>query len=260
MIQGIRHSGAEKYIFRHNDVGDLARKLAAVDAKRPKIVCFESVYSMDGDIAPIADLCDVAERYGAMTYLDEVHAVGLYGPRGGGIAEREGLSHRLTIIQGTLAKAFGVVGGYITGSASLVDFVRSFSPGFIFTSALPSAVAAGALASVRYLKSGSSLRVLHQERVAALKRELIRAELPMIASPSHIVPVFVGNPLTCKAISDELLRCYGVYVQAINYPTVPRGTERLRLAPTPLHSDPDIFWLVNAMQGIWDRLKLVRAA
>jgi 5-aminolevulinate synthase len=215
---------------------------------------------MDGDIAPIADLCDVAERYGAMTYLDEVHAVGLYGHRGGGIAEREGLSHRLTIIQGTLAKAFGVVGGYITASTSLVDFVRSFSPGFIFTSALPPAVAAGALASVRHLKSDSSLRVLHQERVAALKRELIRAELPMIASPSHIVPVFVGNPLTCKAISDELLRCYGIYVQAINYPTVQRGTERLRFAPTPLHSDPDILWLVNAMRGIWDRLKLVSAA
>ena len=260
MIQGIRHSGAEKYIFRHNDAEDLARKLAAVGAKRPKIVCFESVYSMDGDIAPIADLCDVAERYGAMTYLDEVHAVGLYGPRGGGIAEREGLSHRLTIIQGTLAKAFGVVGGYITASASLVDFVRSFSPGFIFTSALPPAVAAGALASVSHLKKDSSLRVMHQERVAAVKRELVRSELPMIASPSHIVPVFVGNPLTCKAISDELLRCYGVYVQAINYPTVPRGTERLRLAPTPLHSDPDILWLVNAMQGIWDRLKLVPAA
>src|SRR3984893_366952 len=260
MIQGIRHSGAEKHIFRHNDAEDLARKLAAVGAKRPKIVCFESVYSMDGDIAPIAELCDVAERYGAMTYLDEVHAVGLYGLRGGGIAEREGLSHRLTIIQGTLAKAFGVVGGYITASASLVDFVRSFSPGFIFTSALPPAVAAGALASVRHLKKDSTLRVMHQERVAALKRELVRSELPMIASPSHIVPVFVGNPLTCKAISDELLRCYGVYVQVINYPTVPRGTERLRLAPTPLHSDPDILWLVNAMQGIWDRLKLVPAA
>jgi 5-aminolevulinate synthase len=193
MIHGIRHSGAEKYIFRHNDAEDLARKLAAVGAKRPKIVCFESVYSMDGDIAPIADLCDVAERYGAMTYLDEVHAVGLYGHRGGGIAEREGLSHRLTIIQGTLAKAFGVVGGYITASASLVDFVRGFSPGFIFTSALPPAVAAGALASVRHLKKDSSLRVLHQERVAALKRELVRSELPIIASPSHIVPVFVGN-------------------------------------------------------------------
>ena len=170
------------------------------------------------------------------------------------------MSHRVTIIQGTLAKAFGVVGGYITASASLVDFVRSFSPGFIFTSALPPAVAAGALASVRHLKQDSTLRVLHQERVAALKRELVRSELPMIASLSHIVPVFVGNPLTCKAISDELLRCYGVYVQAINYPTVPRGTERLRLAPTPLHSDPDILWLVNAMQGIWDRLKLVPAA
>jgi 5-aminolevulinate synthase len=260
MIQGIKNSGAEKHIFRHNDVEDLARKLAAVDAERPKIVCFESVYSMDGDVAPIADLCDVAERYGAMTYLDEVHAVGLYGPTGGGIAERDGLSHRLTIVQGTLAKAFGLVGGYIAASAALVDFVRSFSPGFIFTSAMPPAIAAGALASMRYLKGDSSLRVLHQERVAALKRELVRADLPMIASPSHIVPVFVGDPLTCKVISDELLRCYGIYVQPINYPTVPRGTERFRLAPTPLHSDPDILWLVNAMRGIWDRLELVSAA
>jgi 5-aminolevulinate synthase len=260
MIQGIRNSGAEKYVFRHNDAEDLARKLAAVDAERPKIVCFESVYSMDGDVAPIADLCDVAECYGAMTYLDEVHAVGLYGPTGAGIAEREGLSHRLTIVQGTLAKAFGLVGGYIAASAALVDFVRSFSPGFIFTSAMPPPIAAGALASMRHLRGDSSLRILHQERVAALKRELLRAELPMIASPSHIVPVFVGAPLACKAISDELLRCYGIYVQPINYPTVPRGTERLRLTPTPLHSDPDILWLVNAMRGIWDRLELVSAA
>jgi 5-aminolevulinate synthase len=229
---------------------DLARKLAAVDAERPKMVCFKSIYSMDGDVAPIADLCDVAERHGAMTYLDEVHAVGLYGPEGGGIAEREGLSHRVTIIQGTLAKAFGVVGGYIAASALLVDFVRSFSSGFIFTSALPLAIAAGALASVRHLKNDSSLRVLHQERVTALKRELIRAGLPMVSTPSHIVPVLVGDRVNCKSISDELLRCYGIYIQPINYPTVPRGTERLRLVPTPLHSDPDILWLVNALRGI----------
>jgi 5-aminolevulinate synthase len=260
MIQGIRNSAAEKHRFRHSDVSDLERQLAAADPGRPKIVCFESIYSMDGDIAPVAELCDVAERYGAITYLDEVHAVGLYGPRGGGIAEREGLAQRVTIVQGTLAKAFGLVGGYIAASAPLIDFVRSFSPGFIFTSALPPAIAAGALASVRHLKNDSSLRASLQQRVAALKRELTKAELPMIPSPSHIVPVLVGDAAVCKAVSDELLRCYGVYAQPINYPTVPRGTERLRLAPTPLHSDPDILWLVNAMRGIWDRLELMSAA
>src|SRR3984957_12267577 len=232
MIQGIRRSGAEKYIFRHNDADDLARKLAAVGAKRPKIVCFESVYSMDGDVAPIADLCDVAERYGAMTYLDEVHAVRLYGPTGGGIAERDGLAHRLTIVQGTLAKAFGLVGGYLAASAALVDFIRSYAPGFIFTSALPPAVAAGALASVRHLKGDPSLRASHQERAATLKRRLVRAGLPALPSPSHIVPVIVGDPVLCKAVSDELLRCHGIYAQPINYPTVPRRTERLRLTPT----------------------------
>jgi 5-aminolevulinate synthase len=260
MIQGIRNSTAEKHRFRHNDVKDLECKLAAADPSRPKLVCFESVYSMDGDIAPIAEICDLAERYGAMTYLDEVHAVGLYGRRGGGIAEREEISQRLTIIQGTLAKAFGLVGGYIAASAALVDFIRSFSPGFIFTSALPPAIAAGALASVRYLKADPSLRDLHQHRAATLKQKLTKAGLPVMPSSTHIVPVLVGNPVTCKVVSDELLRCYGIYAQPINYPTVPRGTERLRFTPTPLHSDADIDRLVDALRGIWDRLELISAA
>ena len=260
MIQGIRHSGAEKHVFRHNDPSHLERLLAAMDPSRPKLVCFESVYSMDGDIAPIADFCDVAERYGAMTYLDEVHAVGLYGPRGAGIAEREGLAGRLTVIQGTLAKAFGSFGGYIAGSAALIDFIRSFASGFIFTSALPPAIAAGAIASIRHLKNDGSLRVLHQERAARLKRQLFRVGLPVMRSPSHIVPVLVGDAVTCKAISDELRNCYGIYAQPINFPTVPRGTERLRLTPTPHHSDDDIERLVSALREIWDRLALTAAA
>lgn len=260
MIQGIRNSTAEKRIFRHNDARDLECKLAAADPGRPKLVCFESVYSMDGDIAPIAELCDVAERYDAMTYLDEVHAVGLYGPRGGGIAEQEKLAHRITVVQGTLAKAFGLVGGYIAASTGLVDFIRSFAPGFIFTSALPPPIAAGALASVRHLKTDQLLRALHQERAAGLKQRLAAAGLPVMPSSSHIVPVLVGDPVVCKAIADELLHCYGIYVQPINYPTVPRGTERLRLTPTPFHSDADIEHLVNALRGIWDRLELMSAA
>jgi 5-aminolevulinate synthase len=215
---------------------------------------------MDGDIAPIAELCNVAERYGAMTYLDEVHAVGLYGPRGGGIAERDGQAHRMTVIQGTLAKAFGLIGGYVAGSATLVDFLRSYSPGFIFTSALPPAIAAGALASVRHLKRAATLRALHQERTATLKQRLKSAGLPVMPSPSHIVPVLVGNAVTCKAVADELLHCYSIYVQPINYPTVPRGSERLRLTPTPLHSDADIERLVYALLAVWDRLELMSAA
>lgn len=260
MIQGIRHSGAEKRRFRHNDAHDLERMLAETDPKRPKLVCFESVYSMDGDIAPLAELCDVAERHGAMTYLDEVHAVGLYGPHGGGIAERDGLADRVTIVQGTLAKAFGLIGGYIAASAALVDFLRSYSPGFIFTSALPPAIAAGALASVRHLKRDAPLRALHQERAATVKQRLKSASLPVVPSPSHIVPVLMGNAVTCKAVADELLQGYGIYAQPINYPTVPRGSERLRLTPTPLHSDADIQRLVHALQEVWDRRELIPAA
>jgi 5-aminolevulinate synthase len=260
MIQGIRHGGAEKYRFRHNDVRDLDRLLAAADPTRPKLVCFESVYSMDGDIAPIAELCDVAERHGAMTYLDEVHAVGLYGPRGGGIAEREGLMHRVTVIQGTLAKAVGVIGGYVAASAALVDFLRSHASGFIFTTALPPAIAAGALASVRHLKADQSIRARHQERAARLKTELARAGLPVMPSQSHIVPVAVGDASLCKAASDELLLHHRIYVQPINYPTVSRGTERLRLTPTPLHTNHDIERLVFALRDVWNWLGLKAAA
>ena len=260
MIQGIRHGGAEKHRFRHNDVRDLDRLLAAADRNRPKLVCFELVYSMDGDIAPIAELCDVAERHGAMTYLDEVHAVGLYGPRGGGIAEREGLMHRVTVIQGTLAKAVGVIGGYVAASAALVDFLRSHASGFIFTTALPPAIAAGALASVRHLKTDQSVRARHQERAARLKTELARAGLPVMPSQSHIVPVAVGDASLCKAASDELLLHHRIYVQPINYPTVPRGTERLRLTPTPLHTDHDIERLVFALRDVWNWLGLKAAA
>jgi 5-aminolevulinate synthase len=260
MIEGIRHSGAERHIFTHNDPADLDRQLADLDLSRPKLVAFESVYSMDGDIAPIGELCDVAERHGAMTYLDEVHAVGLYGPGGAGIAAREGLAHRLTVIEGTLAKAFGVVGGYIAASAALCDFVRSFSSGFIFSTALPPAVAAGALASIRHLRQSDSERQGQQERVAIVRRRLDEIGVPHLDNPSHIVPVMVGDPVLCKRISDLLLDQYGVYVQPINYPTVPRGTERLRLTPSPLHSDADIDHLIGALSAIWGELSLQRAA
>jgi 5-aminolevulinate synthase len=259
MIEGIRHSRAECVIFRHNDPEDLARKLAAIDPARPKLVAFESVYSMDGDISPIAAICDVAERYGAMTYLDEVHAVGLYGPRGGGVAEREGLMHRLTVIEGTLGKAFGVMGGYIAASAALCDFVRSYASGFIFTTALPPAVAAGACASIRHLKQSSQERARHQNRVATLRRRLDAIGIPHMPNPSHIVPVMVGNPVKCKWISDILLNQYGIYIQPINYPTVPRGTERLRITPCPLHTDADIDGLVSALHDLWSQCALSRA-
>ena len=253
MIEGIRHSRAEKHIFRHNDPQDLDRLMSQVDPGRPKIVAFESVYSMDGDIAPIARLCDVAERHGAMTYLDEVHAIGLYGPRGGGIAEREGLMERLTVIEGTLGKAFGVLGGYITGSAALVDFVRSYASGFIFTTALPPAVAAGALASVRHLKQSQFERQAQEDRVRLLKHRLGEAGIPMLPSDSHIVPVLVGDPVRCRDICDQLMERFNIYVQPINYPTVPRGAERLRLTPGPLHSKEEVERLVAALSEVWGK-------
>jgi 5-aminolevulinate synthase len=260
MIAGIRNSRAERHVFRHNDPKDLARILSGLPVQRPKLVCFESVYSMDGDIAPIGKMCDVAEAFGAMTYLDEVHAVGLYGPRGGGIAERDRVPHQPTIVQGTLAKAFGGMGGYIAGSAVLVDYVRSHAPGFIFTTSLPPALAAGALAAVRHLKWSQAERMRHQQRVATVKARLATAGLPLMPSQSHIVPMLVGDAERCKAISDALLEQHHIYVQSINYPTVPRGTERLRLTPTPLHTDADIDALVDALTDVWQSVTSRRAA
>ena len=260
MIEGIRHSRAKCSVFAHNDPDDLDRKLRELDPGVAKLVAFESVYSMDGDIAPIAELCDVADAHGAMTYLDEVHAVGLYGPRGGGIAEREGLMHRLTVIEGTLGKAFGVMGGYIAASAALCDFVRSFASGFIFTTALPPALAAGACASIRHLKSSSVERERQQERVALVRRKLDAAGIPHMRNTSHIVPVMVRCPIRCKRISDILLEHYGVYAQPINYPTVPRGTERLRITPSPVHTEADIDHLVAALAACWSELELKQAA
>ena len=259
MIEGIRHSKAERCIFKHNDVADLDRQLSEYGPDVPKIVAFESVYSMDGDIAPIEAILEIAEKHGAMTYLDEVHAVGMYGPRGGGIAERDGLMDRITIIEGTLGKAFGVIGGYITGSSKLIDFIRSYASGFIFTTALPPAVAAGAIASIKHLKTSDMERLRHKERVAAVRARLDAIGIPYMPNPSHIVPVMVGDATKCKWISDILLAEHGIYVQPINYPTVPRKTERLRITPTPLHSDADIDKLVNALSNLWSQCALARA-
>ncbi len=260
MIEGIRHSRAPTMIFKHNDPGDLDRKLQTLPHDTPKLVAFESVYSMEGDMAPIAEICDVADRHGAMTYLDEVHAVGLYGPRGGGVAERDGLMGRLTVMEGTLAKGYGVVGGYIAASAALCDFIRSFASGFIFTTALPPAVAAGALASIRHLKTSDAERQVQRLRVAQLRAALDTAGVPHYRNPSHIVPVMVGNAQLCKLVSDRLLDEHGVYVQPINYPTVPRGTERLRITPSPLHTEADIGHLVAALSTVWSELSLQWAA
>ena len=259
MIQGIRHSRAAKHIWNHNDPEDLDRQLRSVDPAAPKIVAFESVYSMDGDIAPIAEICDVAEQYGALTYIDEVHAVGLYGPRGGGVAEREGLMDRLTVIQGTLGKAFGVMGGYITGSANLCDFVRSFASGYIFTTAMPPALAAGAAASIRHLKQSEIERQRQRLNVRLLRERLDAIGIPYMKNDSHIVPVMVGDAKKCKFISDILLESYGIYVQPINYPTVPEGTERLRITPSPLHTPDDLDRLVRALSELWSQCALSRA-
>jgi len=258
MIEGIRHSRAEKRIWKHNDPKDLDRLLSLYGPDVPKIVAFESVYSMDGDIAPIREILDVAEKHGAMTYLDEVHAVGLYGPRGGGIAEREGVMDRLTIIEGTLGKAFGVVGGYIAGSTAVCDFIRSYASGFIFTTALPPAVAAGARASIMHLKASGIERARHQDRVARVRARLDRIGIPYMPNQSHIVPVMVGDAAKCKWISDILLDRYAIYVQPINYPTVPRKTERLRITPSPLHTDADIDHLVSALSDLWSQCALAR--
>jgi 5-aminolevulinate synthase len=265
MIEGIRQSGSEKQIWRHNDVAHLERLLAASERNRPKLIVFESLYSMDGDVAPIRRICDLAERYDAMTYCDEVHAVGMYGPRGAGVAARDGSMHRIDVIEGTLAKAFGCLGGYISGSANLIDAVRSYAPGFIFTTALPPAICAAATAAIRHLKASDGERLRHQERARRVKAVLNAAALPVLMNDSHIVPVMVGDAEKCKLASDLLLKDHGIYIQPINYPTVPIGAERLRITPTPCHEDGLIVALAEALGDVWRRLELplmnhVRAA
>ncbi len=259
MIEGVRRNGGAKRIFRHNDVAHLRELLAADDPAAPKLVAFESVYSMDGDFGPIAEICDVAEEFGALTYLDEVHAVGMYGPRGGGLAERDGLLDRIDIVNGTLGKAFGVHGGYIAASAKMCDAVRSYAPGFIFTTSLPPVVAAGAAASVRHVKGDQALRDKHQDAAKVLKLRLKGLGLPIIDHGSHIVPVIVGDPKHTKLLSDMLLKEHGIYVQPINFPTVPRGTERLRFTPSPVHGPEEIDRLVKAMDRLWAHCALNRA-
>lgn len=251
MIEGIRHGGGAKKIFKHNDLDDLEATLRETPIGIPKIIAFESVYSMDGDISPIGGICDLAEKYGALTYIDEVHAVGMYGPRGAGIAEREGLMHRIDVINGTMAKGFGVMGGYIAASRNLCDAIRSFAPGFIFTTSLAPVIAAGALASIRHLKTSSVERVAHQERARKLKAMLRAEQIPVIENPSHIVPILVRNPVHCKIVTDILLNEHNIYVQPINYPTVPKGTERMRLTPSPLHTDAQMEALVRALATLW---------
>ncbi len=258
MIEGIRHSRAERHIFKHNDVVDLEKHLQAASG-RPVIIAFESVYSMDGDFGRIAEICDLADKYGALTYLDEVHGVGLYGKRGGGLAEQQNQMHRLSVIEGTLAKSFGVVGGYITGSAVLCDYVRSHASGFIFSSALPPAVAAGATAAIRHLKTSEFERAHLRNRVTKVKAALDKAGIPHMGNDSHIIPVMVGDAHKCKWISDYLLDHHGLYIQPINYPTVARGTERLRITPTPNHSDADVELLIKALDGLWQQCALARA-
>ncbi|HVY50274.1 MAG TPA: 5-aminolevulinate synthase [Devosia sp.] len=256
MIQGVRQSGMEKKIFRHNDVGHLRELLAAVDRKRPKLICFESIYSMDGDVAPVAEICDLAEEFGALTYIDEVHAVGMYGPRGGGIADREGLMERIDIIEGTLAKGFGVMGGYIAANRAIVDAVRSYAPEFIFTTALPPALCAAARASIEHLKTSTVEREAHQRQAALAKTILTEAGLPVMPTATHIVPLIVGDARLCKAASDLLLDKHNIYIQPINYPTVPKGTERLRITPTPLHTKDMIITLRHALESVWAELEL----
>jgi len=257
MIEGIRHSRAQKVIFKHNDARDLEKKLSQIDSKVPKLVAFESVYSMDGDVAPISEICEVARKWNAITYIDEVHAVGMYGPRGAGIAAREKISDKIDIIEGTLAKAYGVMGGYITGKKNLIDLVRSFAAGFIFTTSLPPAIVAGALASVRHLKSSDIERKKHQLNAKNLIIRFNEAGIKVMPTESHIVPVLVGDPVLCKSASDILLKQYKIYVQPINYPTVPRGKERLRFTPTPLHTDEMISHLINSMKNVWKELNII---